>query len=308
VTSNGTQFPFILHMPGSSDAGRPVPLVVMVHGAQTTADQELRVTGFDALADQEGFAVLYPEVSATDAQAPGPLVQSWNFYDPRAYFRGNNDTAAIALMTRTVMGAKRIDPERVYLVGVSAGGLMTSAGAADYPDLYAAVGIVESAGYADGPCFGDGVGLPVQASAQLAYTAMGSYARVVPMIGFGSDGDLAFPANCMIKATEQALRTNNLVLSGSQAAPLALTPATTVSRQVPGGYGYDVSTFDDPNGCLVGERYIIHGMPHAWPGGTDDPTVKGYGDRKAPDAAPAIWDFLSRYHKSATAMPCAEAR
>src|SRR3954452_7976694 len=147
-------------------------------------------------------------------------------------------------MTQTAMSALRVDPERVYLAGVSAGGLMTSAGAADYPDLFAAVGIVESAGYADGFCFGDGVGIPVQASAQLAFSAMGSYARVVPMIGFGSDGDQAFPANCMIKGVEQALRTNNLVLSGGQDAPLALTPATTVSHQVPGGYSYDVSTFD----------------------------------------------------------------
>ena len=307
VTSNGTEFSYLLHTPATYDPATPVPLVVVVHGAQTTADQERRVTGFDALADQEGFAVLYPEVDATDAQAPGPLVQSWNIYDPRAYFRGNNDTAAIALMTQTVMGTLAIDPERVYLVGVSAGGLMTSAGAADYPDLYAAVGIVESAGYADGFCLGDGVGIPVQASAQLAFNAMGSYARVVPMIGFGSDGDQAFPANCMIKAVEQALRTNNLVTSGSQDAPLALAPASTVSQQVPGGYAYDVSSFDDPNGCLVGERYIIHGMPHAWPGGTDDPTVKGYGDRKAPDAAPALWNFLKRYRRSETGMPCAES-
>ena len=307
VTSNGTVFPYILHAPATYDSNKPVPLVVVVHGAQTTADQERRVTGFDTVADENGFAVLYAEVDATDASAPGPLVQSWNFYDPRAYFRGNNDTAALALMAQTAMSALKVDPERVYLVGVSAGGLMTSAGAADYPNLFAAVGIVESAGYADGFCFTDGQGIPVQASAQLASVAEGSSARVVPMIGFGSDGDLAFPANCMVKAVEQALRTSNLALSGSQDAPLSLTPATTVSRQVPGGYAYDVSTFDDPNGCLVGERYIIHGMPHAWPGGTDDPTVKGYGDPKAPDAAPAIWDFLKRYRKSETGMPCAEA-
>jgi poly(hydroxyalkanoate) depolymerase family esterase len=308
VTSDGTQFPYILHTPPRNEGQTPVPLVVVVHGAQTTADQEMRVTGFNALADREGFAVLYPEVDALDAHAPGPLVQSWNFYDPRAYFRGNNDTAAIALMTRTVMGGRPIDPERVYLVGVSAGGLMTSAAAAAYADLYAAVGIVESAGYADGLCFADGIGIPVQASAQLAFVAMGPHARVVPMIGFGSDGDQAFPASCMIKAVEQALRTNNLVLGGSQDAPLALAPASTDARQVPGGYAYDVSEFRDPDHCLVGERYIIHGMPHAWPGGTDDPTVSGYGDRKAPDAAPAIWQFVSRYRRSDTALPCAEAR
>jgi poly(hydroxyalkanoate) depolymerase family esterase len=308
VTSNGTEFPFILHTPGSHHTDKPVPLLVMVHGAQTTADQEMRVTGFNQLADREGFAVLYPEVDATGQQLPGPLNQSWNFYDPRAYFRGNNDTAAIALMTHTAMSKLRVDPERVYLVGVSAGGLMVSGAAADYPDLYAAVALVASAGYADGFCFTNGVGLPVQASAQLAFQAMGTFARVVPMLGIGSDGDQAFPANCMVKAVEQALRTNNLVVSGSQDAPLALTPSSTGERQVPGGYGYTVSTFRDPGGCRIGERWIIHGMPHAWPGGTTDPTVTGYGDRKGPDGAQATWDFLKRYRKSDTAMPCAEAR
>src|SRR6476661_4245416 len=69
VTSNGTEFPFILHTPSSGAPGKPVPLVVMVHGAQTTADQEMRVTGFNQVADQEGFAVLYPDVSAMEAQA-----------------------------------------------------------------------------------------------------------------------------------------------------------------------------------------------------------------------------------------------
>jgi hypothetical protein len=48
-------------------------------------------------------------------------------------------------------------------------------------------------------------------------------------------------------------------------------------------------------------------MPHAWPGGTTDPSVKGYGDRKAPDGAEATWAFLQRYRKSDTGMPCAEA-
>ena len=68
-----------------------------------------------------------------------------------------------------------------------------------------------------------------------------------------------------------------------------------------------MSSFRDPAGCDVAERWIIHGMPHAWPGGTTDPSVKGYGDLKAPDGAEATWAFLERYRKSETGMPCAEA-
>jgi poly(hydroxyalkanoate) depolymerase family esterase len=308
ITYRGATFPYLLHTPKSYRKRKAAPLLVMVHGCQTTAEQEMRVTGYNDLAEREGFVVLYPDVDEVGRQLPGPLNQCWKFFDPTAYFRDNGDMAAIVAMTRAAMAKRHIDPERVYLVGASAGGLMTSDGAATYPDLYAAVGLVVTAGYADGPCFTTGVGIPVQASAQLAYTQMAERARIVPLIGMGSDGDLAFPAPCTVKAVEQGLRTSNLVLSGSQEGPIALTPAAVAERQVAGGYGYTVSTFRDPSGCEIAERWIIHGMPHAWPGGTTDPTVKGYGDRKAPDGAEATWAFLKRFRKSDTAMPCAETR
>jgi hypothetical protein len=132
---------------------------------------------------------------------------------------------------------------------------------------------------------------------------MGPRARVVPTIAIGSDADQAFPASCTHKALEQSLRTNNLVLSGVQDAPFALTPAAVSEEQVPNGLAYSVSTFVDPDGCLVGESWVIHGMPHAWPGGAE---YGGYTDTRAPDGAEATWTFLERYRKSETSMPCAE--
>src|SRR5205085_12356783 len=111
--------------------------VVMVHGCQTTAEQEQRVTLFDQVAERERFVVLYPEADAVGRAQPGPLTQCWKFLDPTTYFRGNGDTAAIADMTRAIMGKRAIDSERVYIVGVSAGGPMASVDAAADSDLYA---------------------------------------------------------------------------------------------------------------------------------------------------------------------------
>lgn len=308
VTSNGNVYSYIRYVPRSLPQGRRAPLLVMVHGAQTTAEQELHATGFNRVAEREGFVVLYPDVDAVGRSAPGPLNQSWEFYDPSTYFRGNGDSAAIADMTRDTMAHAPIDPERVYVVGVSAGGLMEAVEAAAYSDLFAAAVSVESAGYADGFCFTDGVGIPVEASAQLAFAQMGPRARVVPTMVITSDGDLAFPYTCGEKALQQGLRMNNLVLSGSQDAPLKLTPASVRHDQVPGGYGYDVSSYRDPDGCLVAEQWLIHGMPHSWPGGpTVDPKYTGYTDRKAPSGAEAAWAFVRRYAKSQTSLPCAEA-
>ena len=306
VTSNGTDYEYLLHTPTSYRPRRAAPLVVTVHGCQTTAEQHLKSTLWNQLAEREGFVVLYPDVDALGRTQPGPANQCWKFPYPPAYFRGNSDAAAIADMTRAAMAERAIDPQRVYIVGTSAGGLMAAVEAAAYSDLFAAVGIVESAGYADGPCFTTGVGIPVETSAQLAFNAMGPRARVVPTFVIGSDADLAFPEACANKALEQGLRTNNLVLSGSQDGPIALAPAAVRQKQKPGGYPYAVSRYRDPDGCLIAERWIIHGMPHAWPGGTTDPKYAGFTDPKAPSGARGSWAFFRRYTKRATSMPCAE--
>jgi poly(hydroxyalkanoate) depolymerase family esterase len=307
VVSNGTEYRYLRYTPTSYSPRRAAPLLVMVHGCQTTAEQEMRLTLYNQLAEREGFVVLYPDVDAHGRTQPGPANQCWKFPYPPSWSRDNSDAAAIADMTRAVMAESAIDTERVYLVGLSAGGLMAAIDAAAYPDLFAAVGIVASSAYADWPCFTTGVGIPVTTSAQLAFDQMGPRARVVPIIAIGSDADQAFPATCTDKALEQGLRTNNLVVGGSQDGPIALTPAAVREEQKPGGHAYTVSTYRDPAGCLIGERWIIHGMPHAWPGGTTDEKYAGYTDTRAPSGAEGTWAFLRRYRKSDTAMPCAEA-
>jgi len=301
----GSSYRYIQYVPRSLPKGRPVPLVVMVHGAQTTAEQEVHATGFNRVAERRHFIVLYPDVEAIGRAAPGPINQSWLFYNPLDYSRGYGDPAAIAAMTRATMAKAPIDRRRVYFVGVSVGGLMESASLAEYPDLYAAGVNVESAGYLDGFCFANGVGIPVAASAQLAFAQMGSRKRVVPDMVITSDGDRAFPHQCGEKALEQALRVDNLVLTGSQTNGISLHPASTTPGHVPGGRSYDVSTYRDARGCLVGEKLLIHGMPHAWPGNaTVDPKYIGYTDPTAPNGADAAWAFLRHFTNAHNPTPC----
>ncbi|WP_354701651.1 hypothetical protein DSM112329_01977 [Paraconexibacter sp. AEG42_29] len=304
--SGGGDYRFLRYVPRSLPAGKRVPLVVMIHGAQTTAEQEVRVTGYNRLAEREGFIVLYPDVDALGRVAPGPINQSWKFYDPTTYFRGYSDAEAIAAMTRDTIARLPVDTERVYAVGVSAGGLMAAVEAAAYSDIFAAAANVVSAGFADGLCFVTGTGIPAAVSAELAFAQMGPRARVVPTMVMTSDADLAFPSACGEKALEQGLRMNNLVLSGRQGTPLALTPASVRRDQVPGGYAYDVSSYRDRGGCLVGEKWLIHGMPHSWPG---EPTTDSTGVAaiRSPDGTAATWAFVRRYTKGTTSLPCAEA-
>lgn len=298
-------YPYLLHTPASVRGAGPAPLVVVLHGCQTTAEQQMRASLFNQVAERERFVVLYPDVDEVGQLLPGPANQCWKFPYPPAWVRGGSDAGAIAAMTRLAMDVGNIDPERVYLVGMSAGGLMTAIEAAAYPDLYAAVGIIAAGGYLDSPCLGTGLGIPVELSAQLAHLAMGERARVVPRFVMGGTADTAFPPACVIKALQQGLRTTNLVLSGQQTAPIDLHPATVTQGQVPDGHTYTVSSFLDPDGCLVGEQWIIDDLIHSWPGGTSNPEDRYNNDTRAPSAAEVSWSFFERYRLSDTAMPCA---
>lgn len=308
VTSGGSEFSYRLYVPASYSRKRPAPLLVMAHGCQTTAEQEQDITRYDELAERKRFLVLYPDVDEVGRNLPGPLRQCWKFWEPTTLIRGLGDPAAIVKMTRRVMADRTVDPERVYIAGISAGGLMASVLAATYADLYAASAVMSSAGFGDFPCFATGIGQPAATSAMLAHQAMGSNERVVPTIALGGDADAAFAWSCTAKALEQSLRTNNLVLSGNQGRPLSFKPAGVDKRRKPGGHEYTVRTYRDAAGCIVGESWQVHGMGHFWSGGTTDPDYSGYADRKGPSGARATWAFFERFRKSETGMPCAEAR
>ena len=112
----------------------------MVHGCQTTAEQQMRANLYNKLAERKGFVVLYPDIDALGPLQPGPTNRCWRFPVPNSWVRGQGDAAALAGMTRAVMAHWNVDSERVYMMGMSAGSFMTASMAAAYPDLYAAAG------------------------------------------------------------------------------------------------------------------------------------------------------------------------
>jgi poly(hydroxyalkanoate) depolymerase family esterase len=307
------QYTGLVYVPASAQQAAAVPLLVMLHGANTTAVQERAITEFDSVASREGFIVMYPDNETSSQLGLHPL-QSWRIWDVVETQRGVGDAAALADLTQQAMQRWNVDPERVYMVGVSAGGWMTSIMGASYPDLYAAIGLVEAGAYGMGTAL-VGVGQPVGATlvppevpALAAYTAMGSYARIVPMIDFQGDGDTAATPASGHQAVQQWLMTNNLVATGSTTAPFPLVPTATVDVTPPDGYAYHVDRYLDADGCEVVEQVRIEQMGHYWPGGPADPSLAGYNDTKAPSGAELSWAFLKKFRRSDTALPCVESR
>ncbi|HZR34880.1 MAG TPA: PHB depolymerase family esterase [Nevskia sp.] len=302
----------LVYVPGSVSPDAPAPLVVVLHGANTTAEQQRAANLFDPLAARERFIVLYPD-NETDGPVGEHLLQAWHFYDPAEMVRGVGDPQAIADLTQQVMAGWNVDPERVYVVGMSAGGWETSIMGATYPDLYAAIGIAEGGAYGIGLA---GVGQPLGASltppqvlALAAYAAMGPYARIVPVIDFqGAQDPAATPASGA-NAVQQWLMTDNLAASGALDAPFPLTPTRTADVTPGNGrYPYHIDLYEDGDGCRVLEQVRIEQMQHFWPGGSSDPRLKGFTDPRAPSGAELSWGFFKRFRKSDTALPCVESR
>ncbi len=308
VSEHGDVYPYAVYVPSSLRAGTAAPLVVVLHGCHTTADQMAAATQYDTLAERDRFIVLYPDVDTLDADSFG---HCWRgIWAPDLEGRGAGDAAAIADMTHAVMRRWHADPGRVYAIGISAGGYETAILGAYYPDLYAAIGIHSGAPYlgAEPGCLPAGANAAATAGlAGVALDAMGPRARVVPVIVIHGDADPALPYQCGQQALAQWLGVDNSVLSRRGRLRVPSLPSSVRDAAVPGGDGYTVQSYADGSGCVVAQLWTVHGMGHYWSGGSADPGSARYSDPRGPSAAAASWAFFSRWGLSGPLGPCARA-
>jgi poly(hydroxyalkanoate) depolymerase family esterase len=134
-----------LHLP---DKLAPrAPLVVVLHGCGQTADGYASGAGWVELADRYGFALLCPE--QTRANNPNAC---FNWFERTDIERDCGEAASVAQMVRFALAEHQLDPRRVFITGLSAGGAMAAVMLATYPELFAAGAVV--AGLPYGVAFG----------------------------------------------------------------------------------------------------------------------------------------------------------
>jgi len=282
-TNDQGQRDYRLYVPSSYRAGSPLPLVVMLHGCTVSAEQMDATTQYAALAEARTFLVVYPVQSS----GANPAL-CWNWFLAADQARGQGEPSLIAGITQTVMDGWSVDDKRVYVIGASAGGAMSVIMGATYPDRYAAVGVVAGCEFGGAPCGASGGPDPAM-QGQLAYQAMASLARSIPVVVFHGDADaVAAPINGQ-QVTEQWLATDDWADDGAHNGSVPTTAASTVTSQVPNGRSYDRSQFDDHAGALLIDYYVVHGAGHAWPGG---PASATFTDPTGPDATAISYDFF----------------
>lgn len=120
-----------------ADASGPMPLVVVLHGCTQTAAGYDHGSGWSMLAEQHGFAVLFPE-----QQRQNNPNTCFNWFSDEDTRRGSGEALSIRQMIAAMADRHEIDPARVYVTGLSAGGAMASTMLATYPDVFAGGAII----------------------------------------------------------------------------------------------------------------------------------------------------------------------
>jgi poly(hydroxyalkanoate) depolymerase family esterase len=267
-----------LYIP-SGYVGQEVPLIVMLHGCTQSPDDLAAGTRMNALAEEHTFLVAYPAQAAAANSS-----RCWNWFKGADQQRGRGEPSIIAGITCEVLGEYHVDPGRVYVAGMSAGGAMAAIVGTTYPDLYAAVGV--HSGLAPGAA--DDLSSAFSAmqgggpAAPRREAPTGDPPRTVPAILFHGDRDrTVHPSNA------------DRLLAHYWAVAGVPTPRATTSRgQVPGGHAYTRSTYRDAGGRSVVEVWTVHGLGHAWSGGS---LPGSYTDPSGPDASAEMVRFFHEH-------------
>jgi poly(hydroxyalkanoate) depolymerase family esterase len=273
--SNGAgSLAYKLYIPSRHGDG-PRPLIVMLHGCTQSADDFAAGTRMNFAAEAQGCFVVYPE----QTQAANTS-KCWNWFRSSDQARGRGEPALIAGITRQIMKDHRIDPQRVYAAGLSAGGAAAAIMGETYPDLYAAVGVHS------GLACGSARDLPSAFAAMRGQPNSNGVDRsgttgLIPTIVFHGDLDkTVHPCN---GGKVIARATGDTRLS-----------AATVRKKTASGHGYSRSVQRDAEGRSMLELWELHGAGHAWSGGS---AAGSYTNPAGPDATKEMLRFFLQHRE-----------
>jgi poly(hydroxyalkanoate) depolymerase family esterase len=125
-----------------ADVGDDAPLVAALHGCTQNAAEYAHLTQWNELADQLKFYVIYPEQKRVNN-----MNLCFNWFSLADIEKDRGEALSIKQMVDRMVSDYSIDQKRIYVTGLSAGGYMTSAVLATYPEVFAGGAIMAGGPY-----------------------------------------------------------------------------------------------------------------------------------------------------------------
>ncbi|MBU6454519.1 MAG: phospholipase [Cyanobacteria bacterium REEB67] len=264
------------HLPVGFVRGQRLPAVLVFHGGFNLANRMDTLTGFNEIADQNGFIVCYPQA----------FKHHWNDGRNIDGHDNYNDEAFAVECINHLIRKYNVDPTRVYACGISNGGFFAQYLALRRPDKVAAIASVA----ATLPQIIQSTKVPLHPISVLYILGMDD-----PLMPF--DGGVLH---------YKTFRDKGTVLS----APLSAQYWVQGDHCNPQPTSLDLPDIDATDGCRVkyanfnGGRhgtevgiFGISGGGHTWPGGLQYAPESQIGKTcRDINASKAIWDFFKNHH------------
>jgi polyhydroxybutyrate depolymerase len=273
LTSGGLERTYLARVPAKSDSQAALPLVIVLHGGNGSGAGVRSLTRFDAVADANGFVVAYPDGYSN----------SWN--DARgttdAADASVDDVAFMAALIDDVAARTSIDQRRVYVTGISNGGMMSVRLACQLSSRITAAAVVAA-------------NVPELQAANCAP------ARAVPMMFVHGDQDpvslraggaLPFGEGGNVLSTIASVAFWNERNGCSTTAALTATIDPTVD-----GTSITATRYAPCTGGAENRFYDVVGGGHTWPGGVQYLPVSTIGRTSGDiDAGQEMWQFFRAF-------------
>jgi polyhydroxybutyrate depolymerase len=277
LTHDGLERSYLVHLPAGPavrDRSQPAPLVIALHSGGGRARAFAEFTGFNRLSDAEGFIVAYPE----------GVEGNWNDgrsrIGNRALVEDIDDVGFILAIADALAKDYAVDAKRLYVVGMSNGGMMALRAACDASERIAAVAAVAAA-------------MPTRMKPRCKPTAPisvlimnGSEDPVMPWRG----GEIRIG----LERLGRVISTEDTATFWAEHNGCVTTPAVEnlPNKDLDDNSVVYRSIFPSCRGAEV-VLYTIDRGGHTWPGGPQymPQTVVGRVNRDI-DASAVIWDFF----------------
>ncbi|MFJ9532030.1 alpha/beta hydrolase family esterase [Herbaspirillum sp. NPDC101396] len=272
-----------VYVPSGYD-GEAMPLVVMLHGCTQDPDDFARGTQMNALAEEQGFLVVYPAQEASDNSS-----KCWNWFKAMDQQRDQGEPSLIAGITNEVINQYGLDRKQVFVAGLSAGGAMAIIMGSTYPDLYQAVGVHSGLPYASASDLTSALSAMRGASGtSLSSSRRGGASaklQAIPVIVFHGDRDATVsPSNGTGLIDDFVARFEQTAASEEKISTVVEEGKTET------GHRYSRTSLHVDGRPVLAEHWLIHGAGHAWAGGS----ARGsYTDANGPDASREMLRFFS---------------